>query len=333
MPPEQEDPDFVVSEEGDYPLVSHLMSSERSLMNEWIRRAWGSAILRSSSETIFGHTIGDEELAYAMGQFAARHDPLFSAIASRTLERDRASSRTVVQGSLAYASADEFPSMVERFIPVDIYSEDGDPESAVTVARAIIKLTRALRFGFVLHPGIARSSTHLRGAIQTAPMTAEQLKETEENLAVVLLGLDSANASDTEDPASLKRENEALIKLLEAQLAKPKPEADDKQKEADLSKTKAETGKIWAETFSVAMEAVQKLSKAMLTASLGVSIIIGTTALSSSSSEPKGQAPEPGKKEIRATKTDKKTNLARLAEFLTKLAEQEEAAAKLSGGE
>jgi hypothetical protein len=76
------------------------------------------------------------------------------------------------------------------------------------------------------------------------------------------------------------------------------------------------------------MDAFNKLASALLKVAVGISVVIGTISLASRPSD----TPEPHKI-IHVKKTSKANNLKRLAEFLEKLQEQEEAAEKKAGPE
>jgi hypothetical protein len=150
------------------------------------------------------------------------------------------------------------------------------------MAESLRTFCQMLGFRFVLYPDVARSSSHLRGGIQTAPLTGTELKEVEDSLGVLFTELHDEDRLT--DAASLSRQNKALMRILEAQSAKQEPE-DDQQKEADLKKTKAERTKLLAEAASLAMDAFHKFGKGLLSVALACSIIVGTVAMERTKSE------------------------------------------------
>jgi hypothetical protein len=279
--------------------------------------------------SVFGvYSIPEAHIGYGLEQ-----DPLFSAIEGIATERANAAAQIVVQGTLAYAHVEEFPYAVERYIPIDIYSEGQEPSDVGEVVVSLNNLFRQLGFNVVTHPNIAISSTHSRAVIQTRRMTPEELQKLEGLYSKALEHLDTKkdhNSADqgTSDDLENQKTLEEIIKL---QVEVRKIETvDTKLAQAQIKQAEEETKKAIAERVSAATDAFNKLASALLKISVAVTLLIGGISLAST--PPDGREPAPHAT-TQVKKADKTSNIKRLGDFLEKLAAQEEAAKKLAGGE
>src|SRR5580704_26372 len=126
-----------------------------------ISQAWGEGSLGTSSRphsaSFHGHHSKAHQRWLEQGRLLIipseePQNPLFEGFENRERERASASARIVTQGSMAYLHADEFSYPVERFIPIDIYSEDWEPHEVIDVATALNALLVALGFGVLAYP-------------------------------------------------------------------------------------------------------------------------------------------------------------------------------------
>ncbi len=226
----------------------------------------------------------------------------------------------VLQGSMAYASAEQFPQRVKRFIPVDLYSPEWSPTDTASVSLALQDFVESLGFKYVSHPSVLRSSTHARGAIETRPMTVDELRQTELLLHTALGALNSSQSQAVVVKADELKELEAqkaIAEIQKLQAETMKAHAEAGKNVAETEKIHAETRKVKAETVSASVEALGKLGTAILKASVGISVLIGTTSISA------GHADLPHKQTV-VEKVPCSENFKQLSKFLEKVCEPEE---------
>ena len=121
-----------------------------------------------------------------------RYDPLLAAIERRTEERADAAAQVVVQGSLAYFSAKDFPLSIERHIPVDIYSKGDGAEAAFEALKIVVNVAG---LNLIRHPVTVKGSTHIRATIETPPATPEEARELEASFVAVFENTDELKAA------------------------------------------------------------------------------------------------------------------------------------------
>jgi hypothetical protein len=228
----------------------------------------------------------------------------------------------VIQGSLAYANAEAIPFRVTRFIPVDLYLPEWNGEQVAELNAALIHFFRSLGLRFLRHPAIVHSSAHWRGAIQTPPLTPEELDQLELLLSTTFRRLDGRMPEEERED---QRAKDAELKKAIAEIEKLRAETE--LAKAETAKASQEAAKAKAEKKYGAMEALNHLSSVILKVSVGLSLLIGTTKIESKAET--GSAD----KIVHIQKVDKSQNMDRLGAFLKELQEREEAAKKLAGDE
>lgn len=257
-------------------------------------------------------------------------DPFFDAVGSIMEERSAAISDAVVQGSLAYLHADDFPVRIKRFIPVDLFTEDSSSGIEIDEVTGYLKiLCRVLGLRLITHPDTAHSSLQRRAAIETRPMSAAELKELEGNLSTLFQHLDgktevSAESDSETGSLELQKTIAEIIKLqAEADLAR----AETEKTNAETQKILTEISKAKVERVSIAMDALNKFGTAILKVGAVVSLTIGAIHVMGSKMETTVKPTNV----IHVDKTTKVENIKKLAEFLEKIEKQEEEFEKAAG--
>lgn len=274
-----------------------------------------------SFHAAFGETLEEARAASLLAQRPDAFDLVVNLLAD--IMAKQAMGETVIQGSLAYLHPDALPTRVKRFIPVDIYTDSPGRTKDLDEAVAYLRiLFRVLGFRLAVHPGVALSSVHRRAAIETAPVTAEELTLVEGHLAAFLKNFEKISEVGEADKES--RADDLELRKTIAELLKL--QAETEKTRAETEKIQAEKAKIRAERVSAVVEAFNKLGSALLKIAAGVSIVIGTTVVASSKAETPGQGHV-----IQVQRTTKKDNIRRLGEFLEKLGAQATEGEKTAG--
>ena len=320
-----------------YGLESAENVGSRYGLDEWLtrdakREAGRKAVINVELEDYLGYPRNRanwwQPLSGSKSWGSFFQNPLLAAAVE--LEQETAKDLTreiVVQSTLAYIGSSEIGYATDRYLPVDIHLPEWNPKEAAKINAALELFCEGIGCEYIAYPALAKSSTNGRGVIRTSPQTQKQFDrfeatvigvfEDEELIRKVLEG---------DDDAALKVRAEILN--LNSQTKKNdaetrKIEVDIEQAPEESAKKRAETQKTKAETFNAFATGIAKI---VLALSLGASVIIGGTRLSSGNSGDNGSQTT-----VTTSKVSKKEHANRLEEFLKKLVELEEIVLKTTG--
>jgi hypothetical protein len=96
------------------------------------------------------------------GLFSAVEENLNVALGLARESVRSAAEQIVVQSTIVYLNSEAVDFAVERYIPVDLYFDDWNPNRFRRVNRALDLRCKSIGLEYIQYPGVARSSTHGR---------------------------------------------------------------------------------------------------------------------------------------------------------------------------